>query len=128
MNAADVLVTLSGGGVIGGVIVAIVQGLFGRRGQRATATRSLAEAEAATASADKDKADAAEVLTRIAATMTAGMRVENEKVLTEIRELKTAVNGLAHAVEVALPLLDAAGYPEVASTLRDANQNVRKVI
>lgn len=122
MNSlAGMLTSASVGALISGVLVAIITAVSKRGTERATAIKSVAEAESAAASAGKLGADAAEVLTGIAAQMTADIR-------KDMQELKTAVNGLTHAVENAIPLLEQAGHAEVASDMRSARENVWRVM
>lgn len=121
MNVPDLFTGAGGGAVIVGIAYAVIQWLSKRGTEQATATRSIAEA-------DQLDAGAAEVLTSIATKMTADIRADYRSLRDEMRELREAVEGMTHAVESALPLLEQAGHAEVVSLIRDARENVRRVL
>lgn len=121
MNIPDLFTGAGGGAVIVGIAVAVIQWLSKRGTEQATATKSMAEA-------DQLDAAAAEVLTSIATKMTADIRADYLSLRDEMRELKAAVEGMTHAVEAAIPLLEQAGHVEVVTQIRDARENVRRIL
>lgn len=120
-SVASILTSGGVGAVVSGIVVATINAVSKRGTEHATATRSLAEAE-------QIDAGAAEILTGIAAKMTADIREENQSLRVEMRELKGAVDDLTHAVETAIPLLEQAGHAEAATEIRHARENVRRVL
>lgn len=121
LSFATVLVGGGGIAAVAGIIGAVIQGLFGRTTDKAAAAAQLAES-------DKSKAEAAQIIANTAAAVTERFRVENEQVVAEMRRLRGAVETLTEKVDEALPLLEQAGHPQVASSLRLANRNLRDAL
>ncbi|MCR8897315.1 hypothetical protein NWF34_10175 [Gordonia sp. GONU] len=120
-SVASVLTSGGVGAVVSGVVIAVITAVSKRGSERATAAKSIAEAE-------QTDAGAAEILTGIAAKMTADIRQENQSLRVELRELKGAVDDLTHAVETAIPLLEQAGHVDAVSEIRTAREHVRRVL
>ena len=112
-SVANILV---GGGCValGGIIVAIIQGVFGRGEKKATAAAQLSQSAAS--------------LTERWEVANKALEEKLDGVELELRGVKDAIEGLVDKVDEVIPLLEQAGHAEIAINLRDANRTVRRVI
>lgn len=121
LSLATILVGGGGCATLGGIIVALINGLFGRAEQKATAAEQLSQSAASLT-------ERWEVANKGLREELAGVKAEMKETKAEIRSVKDVIGTLVDRVDEVIPLLEQAGHAQIAVDLRDANRTVRRVI
>ena len=116
MNVSLATVLVGGGGfaTLGGIIVALINGYFGRGEKKAAAAAQLSQSAAA--------------LTEQWEKANKGLEEKLAKVDRKLDDVTATLEVLTDKVDEVIPLLEQAGHAQIAVDLRDANRTVRRVI